>query len=80
MSPSPPRSVDESLSRNVIEAVATEMNIHPTELSEPLYEVLNPDALDVLFVDRDGTDGKVTFNYCGYSITVTAEGDVSVEA
>ncbi len=78
MSPSPP-SVDESLSRAVIEAVATEMNIHPTELSEPLYDVLNPDALDVLFVNNDGSGGEVTFNYCGYSITVTAEGDASVE-
>ncbi|RRJ29495.1 HalOD1 output domain-containing protein [Halocatena pleomorpha] len=79
MGPSPPRSVDESLSRNVIEAVATEMNIHPTELPEPLYDALDPDALDVLFVNNDGTGGEVTFNYCSYSITVTAEGNVSVE-
>lgn len=77
MDPSP-RAADETLSRAVIEAVATEMNISPTELSEPLYDVLNPDALDVLFVN-DGTGGEVTFDYYGYSITVTAEGNVSVE-
>lgn len=79
MNPSPPHSVDETLSNAVVEAVATEMNTHPTEISEPLYDVLNPDALNVLFVNNDETGGKVTFNYCDYSITVTAEGDVSIE-
>lgn len=72
--------VNKSLSSAVIEAVATEMGVQPTELPEPLYNPLDADALDALFGDRDGANGKVIFSYCGYSITATANGHVSVEA
>ncbi|RDZ39517.1 hypothetical protein C5C07_19600 [Haloferax sp. Atlit-4N] len=80
MSSVPSNSGDKSLSIAVIEAVATEMEIHPTELSELLHDVLDADALDALFGDRDSSSGKVIFSYCGYSITAAATGHVSVEA
>ena len=80
MSSGPSYSVDKSLSSAVIEAVAAEKGVQPTELPEPLYNALDADALDALFGDRDGASGKVIFSYCGYSVTATANGHVSVEA
>jgi hypothetical protein len=63
----------------VIEAVAAQMDVQSTELPEKLYDVLNPESLDSLFASGNPTEGTVTFNYCGYSVTVTADGDVTLE-
>ena len=68
-----------SLSTAVIEAVAEEMDTEPEELPEPLYEAIGPDALDALFRGQNSSDGVVMFAYCGYTVTVTADGDVSLE-
>lgn len=79
MSYSSPTSGEESLSTTVVEAVAARRGVEPAELSERLFEVVDPEALDSLFSDRDGVDGTITFTYCGYEVTATARGDVSVE-
>jgi hypothetical protein len=79
MSPSTPRSADESLSNAVIEAVADQMDVHPTELPEKLHDVIDPDSLNSLFTSGNPTGGTVTFTYCGYTVTVTADGDVNLE-
>ncbi|WP_312909139.1 HalOD1 output domain-containing protein [Natronosalvus caseinilyticus] len=79
MSPSSPTSSNNVLSNAVIEAVAKEMDVHPTELPEKLHDVIDPDSLDSLFASRNPTGGTVTFTYCGYEVTVTADGDVSLE-
>ncbi|WP_254764849.1 HalOD1 output domain-containing protein [Natrinema marinum] len=79
MSPSSPTSSANAWSHAVIEAVAKEMNIHPTELPEKLYDVIDPGSLDSLFANKNPTGGTVTFTYCDYTVTVTANGDVSLE-
>ena len=79
MCPSSPYSVDESPSSTVIEAVAAEMGVQPTELPEQLFDAIDADALDSLFRGRERMDGKVTFSYCGYIITVTSDGTVTVD-
>ncbi|WP_321113099.1 HalOD1 output domain-containing protein [Halorussus salinisoli] len=62
-------SVEEEkpLSLAVIECIAdadgTDPDTHP-----PLYEVIDPEALNNLF--RDQTTGEVTFTYLDYKITV----------
>jgi hypothetical protein len=63
----------------VIEAVAKEMDVDPTELPEQLHEVINPDSLDSLFEGGNPRGGTVTFTYCGYTVTVNADGDVTLE-
>lgn len=55
------------------------MDVHPTELPEKLYDVVDPGSLDSLFANKTPTDGTVTFTYCDYTVTVTANGDVSLE-
>ena len=72
----------ESLSIAVIIAIAEHEGVDPVELDTPLYEVVDPDALDALFSGhRDGTGsprGHLSFSYNGYEVHVTSDGDVRV--
>ena len=48
---------------------------------EPLFDTIDPDALDALFSSRNGTStrsGTVTFTHVGFEVTVSAAGDVTV--
>lgn len=68
-------------SGKVIERVAALKDTEPTELDQPLYEAIDPDALDSLFTPkRDRTargGGEIQFMYCGCSVIVTPNGDVN---
>ncbi|QIO24201.1 HalOD1 output domain-containing protein [Haloarcula sp. JP-L23] len=48
----------------------------------PLYERINPDGLDVVFklphTDKSCINGRVTFTYAGYLVSVQAAGTVTV--
>ena len=76
-----------SLSYAVIEAIAEREGVDATEIEPPeyeaLYDVCNPEALDSLFAPReDGTprgSGRVSFHFCGYAVTVTSDGTVTVD-
>lgn len=63
-----------SLSEAVVKAVAREEGVDAENL-EPLYEVIDGDALDALF---RGGQGQVTFRYAGYEVTVDQLGTVSL--
>ncbi len=48
----------------------------------PLYEAIDPDALDKLFAPlhrESERHGKVIFEYCGYEVTVHADRTVELE-
>ncbi|THE64651.1 hypothetical protein D8Y22_11645 [Salinadaptatus halalkaliphilus] len=84
-------SVDETVpntpSQAVLEAVADAEGISTAELQPPAYEPLHaaidPESLDALFGNReDGAPrptGQISFRYCGYAITVTGDGTVTLE-
>lgn len=64
----------------VVEAVARAEGVDPTEIETPLYEVVDPDALDDLFAFRH-THGRaskvrVHFTYYGYEVRVHDDGEV----
>lgn len=69
--------LDERVSEAVISAIADLENVSPLELP-PLYEVIDPDALNVLF-QRDATPRRVEFSYRGHDVVVRNEGDVSID-
>ena len=48
----------------------------------PLYETIDPDALNALFssTERTTRTGTVTFTHDGYEVTVTDAGEVSVSS
>lgn len=69
------RSGDEKhrVSTAVIEAVAERAETDPNELP-PLYNTVDPDALDRLFESKGGLapreDGTVGFDYAGYRVRI----------
>jgi len=69
------RASDE-LSVAVVNHVAALEGCDATELAYPLYESIDPDALDALF--RAGSDGYLEFSYHGYEIRVTSDGSIDV--
>lgn len=59
-------------STRVIETVARREGISPASLQPPLYEVVDPDALDEMF--RSAHDHtRVIVEYYGYEIEVTPD-------
>ena len=71
----------EPVSQTVVLAVAEATGEDPMELP-PLYDTVDPDALNNLFEDRiDGAErlgGNFEFAYAGCDVTVRADGSVNV--
>lgn len=63
-------------STGVIEAVADVTNRESLALS-PLYDSIDPDALDSLFRLSD-EEVSVSFTYAGFEITARSDGEVAV--
>ncbi len=73
----------ESVTATIINQIQARENVSSNDLV-PLYEVIDPDALNTLFgPTRAGshrqTTGAVTFHYLGYQVTVSSENDVELE-
>lgn len=72
------RGTTDSLSGSVVEEVAEITGTDPADL-DPLYEVVDTEALDSLFHPDRSVGGRVSFEYCDCRVTVTEAGRVSVE-
>jgi hypothetical protein len=73
---------DGSVSLSVVEAVAEAEGVAPEALTPPLYEAIDPDALERVFAATSTSarmDGQVTFSYNGYAITVQGDGSVALD-
>lgn len=68
---------DERLSEAVISAVATAEETDPLALEPPLYDAVDPDALDALF-QSPRVAGRMAFRYLGRTVTVHADRRVVV--
>lgn len=69
-------SEDDRISHTIIAAVAEASNSDPSEL-DPLYEYIDPDALNSLFQlhsssETDQNDVYLEFTYLTYRVAVTA--------
>lgn len=69
---------DGMVSETVIETVAKATGVDPLDL-QPLYEVVDPDALDTLFgsSDRSSRSVAIDFSFGGCRVTVRADGEVT---
>lgn len=75
-----PTDHSEPLSQAVVEAVARAEDEDALDLEVPLYDAIDPDALDALFQTGDASvDGYIEFVYYGYEVTVAADGRVSID-
>lgn len=77
MSASAPPSGEATVSERVIEAVAEAEGVDPTDVTPPLYDVMDPDALDRLF-ESANVDKQFVFSYNGHEVAVGDEGEVLV--
>ena len=70
---------DKPLSSAVVDAIAEAEGVDVMEI-DPLYEHIDPEALDKLFQPTPGGDdervGRVTFRASGYRVEVTSTGRV----
>jgi hypothetical protein len=64
------------VSREVVRAVAEDVGVPPTELEPPLYDAVDPEALDALY--ESGAGVRVEFQYADRSVVVHPDGSVTV--
>jgi hypothetical protein len=68
----------------VIEAIADYHGTDPMGLKEPLYETIDPDALDALIASAEAVNGhphvSVEFTYDGCRVTVFGDGSIEVSS
>lgn len=62
-----------SPSERLVHAVAEQTNTDPVELP-PLYDTIDPDALDALLSTLEG--GKIEFQYAGHAVRLESDGVV----
>ncbi|MDG5761260.1 hypothetical protein QA600_18175 [Natronococcus sp. A-GB1] len=72
-----------SPSLRVVKAVANAEGVDPVELEPPLYDAVDPNAIDELFdpttAPNAARNGRLHFRYRGYDVTVRSDGTVSLE-
>jgi hypothetical protein len=72
----------ESASAAVVRLVASYHDDDPATIDPPLYEAIDPDALDALFVDASDQwtrpASRIEFPYCGCEVEVRGDGRVAV--
>ena len=72
---------DQQVSTAIVTAVAEAEGLAPTELTPPLHDAVDPEALDRLFgSDRVESERgtRVSFTYYGYDVRVGGPDDVVV--
>jgi len=72
-------SRESSICQSVVKSIAEAEGTDPIELTPPLYDVIDSDALESLFANNQAV-GKVVFNYNSYEVSVFSDGYVSVKS
>jgi len=70
----------EPITDAIVAAVAEAEETDVFELP-PLWDAIDPDALELLFAPTSGRKapaGRIVFNYCDYEVTVTTGSSISV--
>jgi len=70
---------EQTIVSNIVETVS---NLAEQEVEElpPLYDSIDPEAVERLFRQSETQQLKLIFQYCGYTIWVNATGTIAVEA
>ena len=69
---------DDSVSLRVVDALAAETNTAPNEL-DPLYNTVDPEALDRLFRPDSSDEVRVTFEHGDATVEIRGDGTVVVD-
>ena len=65
-------------SLTVVETIAEREGVPAEELQPPLHDAVDADALDALVGSASRERLTIEFTYCGYTVRVTGDGEVSV--
>jgi len=77
MSRSTAHTAGEPIWRIIVDSVAAATDQEATEL-QPLYEVIDPEALETLVESVSTPSASVTFSYHGFKVTVAADRTVTL--
>lgn len=73
----PEASAATSIDHRILEAVAEREGTSPVEFDTPLWDVVDPDALEALFRSEDAA-GRVSFTYLGHRVHVYSDGRIAL--
>lgn len=65
--------IEDRPSVTVVDALSREEGVDPLELDTPLYDVVDPEALDALLEESDADDVTVSFTYESYDVTIDGD-------
>ncbi|WP_135822856.1 HalOD1 output domain-containing protein [Halostella litorea] len=68
---------NESITETVVWAVAEAKGVDPLDLDAPLYDSVDPDALQRI-LDAESFEGQIGFSLAGCDVTVHHDGRVVV--
>ncbi|MGQ3331262.1 HalOD1 output domain-containing protein [Halorubrum sp. FL23] len=75
--------LSKSVSEKIVERIAEAKDTEPSEIDESLFAAVDTDSLNSLFASRENgptrNEGEVQFPYNGFIVTVTAQGEVTLE-
>ncbi|WP_436911911.1 HalOD1 output domain-containing protein [Halosimplex marinum] len=74
---------DQTASEAVLDAVAERAGVGVLDISTPLYDAVDPEALDAFYRTSQPSTGaptRVSFEYYGYEVTVSADGEIRLDA
>lgn len=74
----PSSTSSERLVQRIVETVADTREIAPSDLSTPLYEAVDPDALGRIQQSSDESSLRIQFAYEGCAVTIDGTGNVTV--
>lgn len=64
-------------SEAVVRAIAQAKDIDPLEMPA-LYDIMDPEAINAVY--NGGEFSGVQFSFCGYEVSITSNGQISLQA
>lgn len=72
----------DAVSEAIVTEIADAEGVSPLDVSPPLYEAIDPDALEAVIASMQSQPteqgGRLEFAYSGYDVTVTEDSSVAV--
>ncbi len=67
-----------TVAEKIIDAISDAEGEAPTELTPPLYDAIDPEALDAV-TESMNSEGRIAFEYRGHEVQVDGDGEISID-
>ena len=68
---------DSEIAVKIVRKVASLKGVDPVDLP-PLYDTVDPDALETILTENDAATFLIHFNYTGYRVWIESEQEISI--